>query len=220
MVSGPVIQGHADFGPLVTGVDVENAAMALMRRWFSTYLAELERRNNLAVGTLPRPKGWALAPSFDKWPEDQLPGVIVTSPGTLNPPQMGGDGVYAAWWQIEPGVVVSARTQAESHALAGIYGGALELLFLQRPSLDGFGAGGINWLGIRYDNLGYDDTRSLYAARLQFVIEHDEVASADMGPVTPDEPSDDAWPPWQEVLTVDIDVANYPPPAPLPEEDQ
>jgi len=209
------------FGRIITGGDVERWALALTRKWFSTYLAESERQHGIVAGTLPRPRAIVLGPSFDKWPEDQVPAVIVTSPGTADLPWRDGDGLYRARWTLEPGVLCSARTQAESHDLAALYGGALELLFLQRPSLDGY-ANGVAWLGIRYDDLGYDDTRSLYAARVQLVVEVADVAQSLAGPTTPDEPLDpdtDPWPAWPLVQTVELDVEKVAELSnPLPEE--
>lgn len=207
------------FGPIVSGGDVERWTLELLHTWFSTYLAEVERQHGYTGKDLPRPRGWALGPSFDKWPEDQLPGVLVSSRGTLDPPRRSGDGSFRARWAIEPGVVCSARTQAEAHDLACLYGAAVRDLLIQRPSLDGKAIGTV-WLGENYDDLGYDDSRSLYACKELFAIEVDEVAYGDAGPVTPDDPlsPDDTvpWPPWQEVTTYEIEVGNTAADQPLP----
>ena len=221
-MSGGIVTGTATFGPIVTAGDVEGWTLDLLQRWFSTYLAEVERQHGYSGHDLPRPKGWALGPSFDKWPEDQVPGVLVSSRGTLDPPRRHGDGAFTARWGIEPGVVCSARTQNEAHQLAALYGAAVRWLMIQRPSLDGYAAG-TAWLGESYDDLGYDDSRSLYAVRELFAVQVDEVAYSDAGPVTPDAPltPDDTlpWPPWQEVATVEIKVDNTPADQPLPEEE-
>lgn len=209
------------FGPIVTGGDVEQWTLQLLHTWFSTYLAETERQHGYTAGQLPRPRGWAIGPSFDKWPEDQVPGVLVSSRGVPTPPIKDGDHFYRAHWLVEPGVVCSARTQAESHALAMLYGAAIRDLIIQRPSLDGH-AEAADWIGESYDDLGYDDTRSLYAARLTFSIEVMDVAQGNAGPTLPDVPltPDDTlpWPPWQTVQTHDIVVENTPADQPLPEE--
>lgn len=207
------------FGPLVSGGDVEQWTLDLLQRWISTYLAEVERQHGYTGSDLPRPKGWAFGPSFDKWPEDQVPGVLVSSRGTLDPPRRYGDGAYSARWGIEPGVVCSARTQNEAHALAQLYGLAVRALLKQRPSLDGHAAGTV-WLGESYDDLGYDDSRSLYAVRELFAVQVDEVGYDNAGPTLPDAPlaPDDTlpWPPWQEVETYEIDVEHV---DSLPEEE-
>jgi hypothetical protein len=210
------------FGPIVSVGDVEGWTLALLKRWISTYLAEVERQHGRSGSDLPRPKGWAIGSSFDKWPEDQVPGVLVSSRGTVDVPRKRGDGSYRARWAIEPGVCCSGRTQAESHELATLYGVALRLLMIQRPSLDGHASGTV-WLGEQLDDLGYDDSRSLYAVRNVFAVEVEDVAFAGAGPTLPDAPlePDDTqpWPPWPEVETVDVDVENVAVTQPLPQEE-
>lgn len=207
------------FGPIVTGGDVEGWLLALLQKWFSTYLSELERNHGLAACTLPRPLSYELGPSFDKWPEDQVPAVLVSSRGTLDQPRRYGDGSYRARWALEPGVVCSARTQAEAHNLATLYGAAIRALLKQKPSLEGH-ANGVVWLGESYDDLGYDDSRSLYTVKELFAVEVEEVSYDGAGPTAPD-PGDPCadWPPWPEVQTVEIDVDNVTVDQPLPEEE-
>ena len=211
------------FGPIVTGGDVETWAMNLLRKWFSTYLAEVERQHGYSGHDLPRPKGWAIGPTWDKWPEDQLPAVIVSSRGVPVPPAKNGDRGYRARWLLDPGVICSARTQAETHALAMLYGAAVRALVIQRPSLDGH-AEAADWIAESYDDLGYDDTRSLYAVRQTFSVEVLDVTFGNAGPTEPDvplEPDDTLpWPPWQEVATVAITVEQNTVDNPLPEEDR
>jgi hypothetical protein len=221
-VYGPIKTGTATFGPIVTGGDVEGWVLDELRTWFSTYLAEVERRQGYSGHDLPRPKGWAIGPTFDKWPEDQLPGVLVSSSGVPAPPLRDGEGYYRARWLISPGVVCSARTQAESHALAMLYGAALRWLIVQRPSF-GDHAEAADWLGESYDDLGYDDTRSLYAVRETFAVEVVDVMLTDAGPTSIEVPfvPDDTvpWPPDVTVATVELEVDNVPANEPLTEEE-
>lgn len=215
--------GTAVFGPIVTGGDVEGWTLDLLQTWLSTYLAEVERQHGYSGHDLPRPKGWALGPTFDKWPEDQLPGVLIASRGVPVPPLRDGDGSYRARWLVEPGVVCSARTQAESHTLAMLYGAAVRALMVQRPSLGGH-AEAVDWLGESYDDLGYDDTRSLYAVKELFAVEVVDVVFGDAGPTSPEVPfsPDDTlpWPPDQTVETYEIEVDHVSVDQPLPREDR
>jgi hypothetical protein len=106
------------------------------------------------------------------------------------------------------GCICSARTQQESHANAQRYIAAMRQLFIARPSLDGY-ASGTDWQGEQYDQLDYDDTRSLDIGVGQFTVEVEDIATANSGPTTPDEPLDpdtDPWPDWPVVQTYDIDV--------------
>jgi len=223
MSSLAIKTGTATFGPIVTGADVEGFVRDELKTWFSTYLAEVERQHGYSGHDLPRPKGWAIGPSFDKWPEDQLPGVLVSSRGVPAPPIRDGEGYYRARWLVEPGVVCSARTQAESHTLAMLYGAALRWLMVQRPSLGG-NAESSDWLGESYDDLGYDESRSLYAVRETFSVEVVAVMTTDGGPTSVEVPftPDDTlpWPPDVEVQTVITEVDNTTADKPLPQEEE
>jgi hypothetical protein len=221
MSAFPIATGTATFGPIIAGGDVEEWVLELLQTWLSTYLAEVERQHGYSGHDFPRPRAYAIGPSFDKWPEDQLPGVLVSSRGIPAPPQKDGEGYYRARWLVEPGVVCSARTQAESHALAMLYGAAIRWAILQRPSLGG-NAEASDWLGESYDDLGYDDSRSLYAVRETFSVEVVDVMLSDGGPTSVEVPfsPDDTlpWPPDVEVATVELELDNVPSNQPLPEE--
>jgi hypothetical protein len=81
----------SEVGAVVTGRDVELAALALLQRWSGTYLAEMERQSGRAPASLPRVRGWATAADFETWPEDQVPRVLLVSPGLLGPPMADGN---------------------------------------------------------------------------------------------------------------------------------
>jgi hypothetical protein len=196
------------FGRIVSGADVETWCADTVRKWMSTYLAEKERQDGMAAGALQRPRAIVTVPSFEKWPEDQLPAIMLISVGLADSPEMHGDGVYTARWDMALACVCSARTEAESHAMAQRYMAALRALFLQRPSLGG-NADGTTWLGESYDSLPYEDTRSLAAGMAQFVVQVEDVSSARAGPLTPDEPLDpdtDPWAEWPLVQESDVEV--------------
>jgi hypothetical protein len=215
-----LIETDTIFGRVVSGFDVESWVLALLRKWSSTYLAELERQHGYAAGTFPRVRGWAYGPTFDKWPEDQLPGVLVVTPGITPPPTRDGDGVYRVRFNVDVGCAVSARTQGDAHEIATLFVAAHAAIVAQRPSLEGHAIAS-TWLDLRLDPLAYDDTRALYAGFATFAIEVDDVLTTLAGPVQPDpEPDElDPYPLWPLVETHDEVVDNYPTDQPLPQED-
>jgi hypothetical protein len=198
----------SDIGPIVTGRDVELAALSTLKRWSGTYLAELERRSNRTPGSLPRVRSWATAADFETWPEDQVPRVLVVSPGLAEEPQASGQGDYRAAWSLGFGVVVSAATMAETMVLAKLYTAALRVCLLQHQSLEGVAAG-VEWLDESYDDLPSVDTRSLGAGQAIFAVQVDDVSRRWGGPVTPSDPPTpdiDPLPTDPYVSTVEIDV--------------
>jgi hypothetical protein len=196
------------FGRIVSGADVESWCWQTLRTWISTYLAEVERQSALAAGSLQRPRGFVTSPSLDKWPEDQLPALLVISIGLSEPPLKSGDGRFRARWDMGLACVVSARTQSESRALAMRYMAALRALFVQRPSLDGNAAGTV-WTGESYESLDYDDVRSLMAGIASFTVEVADVVTANAGPLVADvplTPDTDPWNDWPIAELVDVQV--------------
>src|SRR3954469_11008205 len=96
-----------DIGPIVTAHDVEQAALATLRKWASTYLGEAEDQHELTRGTLARPRSYTATNSFDKWPEDQLPCVLLVSPGLAQPPNVEGNGRHRAQWALGVAAIIS-----------------------------------------------------------------------------------------------------------------
>jgi len=204
----------------VSGADVEEWVLNCLQRWSGTYLSEVERQHGVAAGTLARVRYWEVAASFDKWPEDQLPGVTVISPGLVPPPTKDGSSAYRARWQIRIGCICSARTQRETHVLASWYVLAHRWLMLQRQSLDGK-AEGVQWIDENYaaPPFVYDDTRTLYSGYSTFAVSVADVTTVGAGPTLPDAPLDPdttPWPLWRDVETTDVDVEHTPPPDPIP----
>jgi hypothetical protein len=196
------------FGPIVSGGDVEDWCFAVLQRWSCTYLAEVERQHGIPAGSLPLPRGWVPAPTFEKWPEDQIPAVVLTCTGTTEPPLKNGDGSYRARWAVRLAVLCSASTQALSRRLAQLYLAAHATILTQRPSLEGHAAG-VRWLGEDYTLIDHADSRSLWAGEGQFTVEVDGVRCANAGPVTPSDPQavcTDPWTPWKTVESVHIDL--------------
>jgi len=202
----------SEVGPVVTGRDVELAALAVLKRWSGTYLADMERRTDRPAGSLPRVRGWTTAPDFETWPEDQIPRVLLVSPGLAEPPKADGGGSYRARWTMGFGVVVSAATMDETMVLAKLYTAALRTCILQHQSLEGFAAG-VEWLDENYDDLPSIDTRSLGAGQAIFAVEVADVSRRWGGPPTPNDPpvpDTDPLPTDPTVEDVEIDVNRIP----------
>src|SRR5215831_14296205 len=110
-----LVEAETLFGRIVTGWDVEQWVLDVLKRWSRTYLSEVERQHGYVACTHPAVRGWAYGPTFDKWPEDQLPGVLVVCPGIAPPPRRDGEGIFSARWNVQIGVCCTASTQAKSH---------------------------------------------------------------------------------------------------------
>jgi hypothetical protein len=200
------------FGRIITGADLERWCLETLRKWSSTYIAELEDQHELARGALPRIRTWTTTPSFDNWPEDQLPAVMLVSVGLAEPPFKQGSGEYRARWQMGLACVTSAAKLEQAHELAMLYVAAHRAVLVQRPSLEGRAAG-VVWQDENYDDLPLDDLRSLSAGQAVFTVEVHEVTQANAGPLTPSEPltpDTDPHPEWPLAETVETEVEPLP----------
>jgi hypothetical protein len=201
-------QAETIFGRFVSAVDVEDWCWRLLQRWFGTYLAETERQAGLEAGFYQRPRGFVTAPDLEKWPEDQLPALILRSVGIPEPPLKDGGGRYRVQYGIAVSAVCSARSEQESRRMALHFLHALYALFVQRPSLDGH-ADGVTWLRSRVDELAYDDSRSIQHGSADFLVQVNDAVTAKSGPSTPAEPltpDTEPWPLWPTVETTHVDV--------------
>lgn len=193
------------FGPLVFGDDVERAVIDTLKLWLpGTYLPEVAERAGYAE--LPDIRSYRVWPEAapERWAEDQLPVVAIASPGTRGEPRHEGDGEYSASWELAVGVIVSARTEAETGRLAKVYSAAIRMVLLQHSSLGGVAAG-VTWLEESYtEPIDAEDRRSLAAGISGFEVEVRGTVNDTIGPAEPTPPIDGSWP--QEISEVDVDV--------------
>ena len=171
-------------GPIVTGRDVELAALDTLKAWSSVYIAEAERQSGRVAGSLPRIRAWTTAADFEKWPEDQLPCVLLIAPGLAAPPRADGAGLYAAEFSMGFAVIVSTATLEETAKVAKLYCAALRTCLIQHESLGGVAAG-LTWLDENYDDLPSIDTRSLGAGQAIFAVEVRDISRRWNGPQEP-----------------------------------
>lgn len=194
----------SEVGPVVTGRDVELAALRTLKRWSSAYLTDAEIKLGRTPGSLPRIRAWTTAPDFEKWPEDQLPAVLLLSPGLAEAPNMDGRGAYRAQFSLGVAAIVSTAKMEQTAALAKLYCAVLRTCLIQKQSLEGFAAG-VTWLDENYDDLPSIDDRSLGAGQAIFAVQVDNVSQRWNGPATPGEPPPD-YEPMPSDPTVDTVV--------------
>lgn len=186
------------FGRMLSGSEVEGDIIATLRAWLPTYMAEAERQEGLPAGSLEAVRSVTTESSPQRFPEDQLPCLIVVSPGLATPPEMSGArGAYRARWAIGIAVVVEARTRAETDRLAKIWAALIAGLILQQQQV-GKGSRGITWEDQRYDEVPAEDRRTLAAGQNEFTVEYDNVILSRLGPSEPDS-DPEGWPLVQTV---------------------
>lgn len=175
------------FGNLVTGTDVEAAALSTLKLWAPAYMAWAERSTDRAPGSLPAPRSWVTASGVERWPEEQLPSVLLVSTGLAEPPSLDGSGSYRGTFALGLAVVVAARDRADADALAKLYVATLGAILLHKPSLGGLAAG-VEWTDEKYDALPGDPAkrRQLAAGQAVYTVDVRDIRSGrGAGPLTP-----------------------------------
>lgn len=185
------------YGRIIDGTDVELAAESCLKFWIHRYLAEVERQHDVTVGDYARPRSWKTANEMDRWPDDQLPAIIIISTGlTGDRPTAEGDGSVRAPWGLGVAAVVSANTFGNTRTLALRYAAAIRACLSQnqslRRALDG-SVRGVTWLDERYNELPPEDGRTIMAARLLFEVEVADVINVNTRPPEA-EPEPEDWP--------------------------
>lgn len=173
------------FSSIISGAEVEKAAMDTLQEWLPTYLEEMCRQTGREPGSLPYIRSWKTVNDFESFPEDQIPLLLLISTGLAEPPLKEGDGKYRATWILGTGVVCSGQDQQGSNDLAKLYSAAVRAALLQRPSLGGL-AHGTDWEDERYNDLPAENGRTLAAGQNIFSVEVRGVLDVQAGPGAPD----------------------------------
>ena len=193
------------YGRLIAGVDVEQALKARLDARLDDYLNEVERQHGLAVGALARPRAFVVA---ERFPEDQLPAIVVESPGTVDLPAADGQGRYAVRFELVLAIHVAAADGAIE--LAKLYGLALRALAVQQPAPLFMG---VDWVNERYPRPELVGGRTFYTAEVTLEVQVPDVTDRHAGP--PDGPG---WPEdggpdspeWPVAATADTELVKVP----------
>lgn len=124
------VTGVADWGPIVTPVDVDNAILDKLKLWLPTYIAQ--ERILRALGTpLPQIRFYGNTLQTDELTDHPAPAVIVTTAKTTK--TVGGPNyMYQATWAVAISLMVRGRIPKETRNTASLMEGALRRCVLQK----------------------------------------------------------------------------------------
>jgi len=198
------------FGRLIDEGDLEEAVETTVQLWLPTYLAEVERQKGLAPQTLSLPRSYSTVNEFYKWEEDNLPGIIVVSPGTSpKPPVKEGNGSYRSWYRVGVAVVASGKNRDETRLITKLYSTALLASVMQHQDLGGdLGVEGIAWTGKRNSDVPDEQGRTLGSGQVTFDVEIRDVLNPRLGMLEPAaDPYDDPdWPTADDPIGVAVEL--------------
>lgn len=174
------------FGQVIIGSELEEQVVTTLENWFPVYIREMEQQQNIPEDALPVPRSFLTADKIDREAADQLPSIVVVSPGLSgrNSPKQNGDGTFRVPWGISVGVFVSGNDRPSTKRLVRIYCGIARMIMLQKQSLGGF-ADGTTWLDESYDdNFAFVDNQTIAAGSVIFEVWVDNVVNRYGGPDT------------------------------------
>jgi len=212
------VQPNSVYGPIVAATDVEDAVRDILQKWIAGYLFETERQHGMPVGELPVPRSWITSAAIEKFPEDQVPCVVITSPSTLDQPAADGNGLYRARWRIDVATQAVAGGNRIAPRLARLYTAAMGLCAVQHQN-SGL-ARRVDWLGERYDVLGSEDDRTVCIGVALLRVEAYDVRNRNTAPQEPEIEPDPDSPTHPIAQTHDELIVKWPLPDPFPPGDQ
>lgn len=174
--------------------DLETAAIDTLNLWFHTYTREYELQAGLLRDSFPLPRAFITSERLDREDADQLPAVVVVSPGLWEKPRQEGSGQFRAKFSLAIGIFVAGQDRTTTKRLLRVYCGIARTIMLQKQSLGGF-ADGTTWLDESYDDaFQFTDTQTVGAGQVVFAIEVAGVVNRYGGPPTPIPPDPDTQP--------------------------
>ena len=195
------------FGRIFVASQLERPVVALLEKWFPTYLREVERQVGWDLEPLESPASYSNRVRFDIEPGEPMPKAVVISPGLFETPQRGDGGdFYNASWQLAIGIAIAQRTEELADLTVKMYGAAVRAIMVQHQSIEGV-ANGVFWLDESYDDLEIPDKIQLYkAAAGLFSVSMEDVVTRWAGPVEPTEQAQLE----EEVLTSEATIVKVP----------
>lgn len=190
------------FGPSLDGADVEAATIAFLEYWMPTYVPQ-QRRHRDPDGER-WPDGIEGINSYTttveelaatKYPEDQLPAIVVASPGEDADPRIEGNGRTTSYFRLAVIAIAEGGGDdptEDAGLLARVFAGAARQAISQHPDLksdlypDGF-SNAVTLKPGRNDVIarGVDARRNLAACAYPFVLEVAGVLDVLEGPGEP-----------------------------------
>lgn len=193
------------FEPMFVAIDLERGTAETLALWYPTYTEELRLQRGME-NTLALPRSITNRDDVLKYPEDQLPAIVVASTG-LAPfdPMEEGDGTVRAWWELNIAVVASAATEKDTELITKMHATLIRTIMLQQGTASRV-ASGIMWRDESYDDIITDEQeRSLGAAILTFHVLIDNVVNRWAGPTEPPGIPGAEWPTANTII-IDIEL--------------
>jgi hypothetical protein len=173
------------FGLLSGPEDVEKAVLAALQKWLPTYLREVERHRGLEKGALPEIRSYSIVSDYDRYPQEQLPSIVIESAGLVSGSlEQNGKGYYSGRYAVEVSVTYAADEGLPARFGAERYGEAVRAALVQNALLDE-DVELVAW--VDESTVGENDKRSRRVTNVNaFEVALHNIVSDRKGPADPD----------------------------------
>jgi hypothetical protein len=209
--------------PIFSANRLDNAAEATLRNWMPTYIKDLCLQNGIAHSLddpnhLVPPRSYNVRNDQARWPEEQMPAVVVVNTGMARPPRMYGDGRYSGFWRVTVLTYCHGIDKTTTNRNNQIYAAAVRAILLQKRTLGGVAAG-VEWEAEDYNEATTDPqgTRTMASSAITMVFEVENIINREGGPRETVPPTPDTIPGsvWGRVLTTFLHLFRRMPGEPL-----
>jgi hypothetical protein len=198
------------FQPIFDGSILTRSVLATLRKWYPTYLREIEFQRDYEQKLIPPPRTYTERWRFDTYPDEQVPIVVAVCPGMAGEASSTGDGALSGWWALGVGIIAAANSEENSERLAKIYGAGARAIIMQKSFLDdAWEYSGIDLMDETYTDVpDIEQSRTMRAAQVVFRVRVENIVNRLAGPAYPDgeDPDNQPGSEWPEVWSVFIDV--------------
>ena len=203
------------YGLIVAGPLLEVAVVEHLRAWLPAYRVEVVRQFNEQTGasvpdTALKPiRSFVSAAAFDKLPEDQMPCIVLESPGLTDKPEVRGDGQVDMTFGLVIGVVSPGKDADDTRLTNRLYGAAIAAIMVQQrvqhPNVST-----VTLTDLAYDAIPFDEHRTIAATRATFDVVMPNVLNRRAGPLEPPADPLASHPAPFIAETVDVTLGPYP----------
>jgi hypothetical protein len=197
---------NGTLGAAVTSYRIEQSLIDTMVLWSETFIANQERIQGLSARTIPVPERGqftTVSETFQKWPENATPAILVLAPGLAGQPRVEADRTLTASVAIGIGIITTSTVPGGARETAHIIGAAYRQLLLRvKPiGLSGY-FDGMRYIDERYNDMPGTDERNKASARLVFTMNIRRWADARGRPIDMDRPPENPYDPPEGWPTV------------------
>jgi hypothetical protein len=202
---GPITTDSNVYGRLFSASQLEESVADTLKKWFPSYISEVERQLGISPNTLPPPQNYLNRDNFVGEKGEKLPKLVVISQGlTETPSYYGSLGSYSAAWRVGVGIATARTEEQWANRDVKAYGAVIRAILLNKLAVEvtDFNVVEVQWVAENYNDILVDNQIALYkSASVHFTVVVDDVAQRWGGPDEPTMGIPDPLPAVEHVIT-------------------